>query len=478
MLKKYFDNIKVYNSHEYIHCNGVANILGVTYDSESYESYVELAQSLFAFIVRTIKNQWPTKYQTCHGHVYSVKDDDGTVTYPQRTITDDLAMRMGIIMTERNTELQLLAEQSENIKLRMQLEEVKRRYDDHISNCANKNSTHTPIIRVEQNRIQTYVISRDIITGDEATYNSAADAANALGLNLSVFENILVNKTRQIQGKTWRTEGHSFWVPPATFIYDPNVFVERGELIQAANGKDIHVYEGAIQASNILGCSSITLARSIDKSGLQYVGYTWTRVVGSEADGGKWVMSNDDSPLVIALADSSPNTQPLTEKIVIDSYSSGINGRCAGKIISRDLKTGNEVTYDNITCAAKTIKISPACLVKFVDKPRQVKGRHWRTFYSNKYWNPPPYFKYDPDSFVSKTNGYIIAVSVADNTKTMYESKKSAQEIEGIQGWGVSQYKDSEMVYEGRRWRLATEAEYNTYTTCPPQAPQYVRTLV
>jgi hypothetical protein len=105
---------------------------------------------------------------------------------------------------------------------------------------------------------------------------------------------------------------------------------------------------------------------------------------------------------------------------------------------------------------------------KFLDKPRQAYGKHWRSITAPLYWNPPKFFKYNPRSFVMKTGGYIIATSVKDGvtSKTMYESQEEACNLENIQGWGITQYLGGVQEYQDRTWRSATTAEYEVYASC------------
>ena len=106
----------------------------------------------------------------------------------------------------------------------------------------------------------------------------------------------------------------------------------------------------------------------------------------------------------------------------------GKDKRCNGKIVSRNLKTGEETVYDSLEQAAKYSGTSTNCLKKsLLDKPRQSNGCHWRK-YGNKYWIPPANLVYNEGKYKASKN-YVIAIRPNHDDFKVFESNTYAAEI-------------------------------------------------
>ena len=104
-----------------------------------------------------------------------------------------------------------------------------------------------------------------------------------------------------------------------------------------------------------------------------------------------------------------------------------INGRSKGKIISRDLKTGEEVIYNNKNkCPIDSNLLKKSLL----DKPKQAYGKHWRTF-GKPYWIPPQSLVYDDNTYES-SKGYIRSYNAQTGEIRIYESTVSASKFLGV----------------------------------------------
>jgi hypothetical protein len=479
VLRRRFKSITVYNSHEYIDCAGYAFMHGATYDSGSYESYLKLAQGLFAFMALIARNMCPDKYSDTYGQVYSISGGVAPSSYPCTTISKDLAMEMGIIEDpfekQRKYEKEIEEYKADNQRLRVQIREMhdsKLAYDRQ-QNAAAKQAGKTDKVTCYEPK----VVSRNIVTGEERIYKDAADIANSLGIDILVFKRHLVNKRRQFKGNTYRILGTDYWVPPPNFVYDAKSdSFTVSDLILAYNGKEEHIFESPKNAADYLNCSHHNITGVLDKF-LKYAEFYWKTVHLTEACTFEksvivpdTTLTKEDVPptpvlvqtnTVIRNAPPMPARPPRKRIPVVESDDD--------KIIERDLQTGEEVTYANAKVAARTHHMECEILEKsFIDKPRQAFGRHFRKFTTKRYWKPPAYFKYDRTSYVQKMASYIMATREENGItiKEMYEGKKAAATYLHIKDWGLNYYEDTEKLYENRLWRKATKEEYEVFVAC------------
>ena len=150
---------------------------------------------------------------------------------------------------------------------------------------------------------------------------------------------------------------------------------------------------------------------------------------------------------------------PTNDQASLQEYKlkleTGINNRCKGKIVAHDLTTHEEVVYESVTRAAAFNDICANALTNnILDKPRQLRGKCFRSMTSKCIWTPPDYFKYNKDDWEKKTNGYVISIAENDeNDKIMYESIKAAHELENIHISGIQQFIDSGKSFRGRIWK-------------------------
>lgn len=103
-----------------------------------------------------------------------------------------------------------------------------------------------------------------------------------------------------------------------------------------------------------------------------------------------------------------------------------INGRSSGKIISRDLITGEEQLYNSINNVNSSVE-AKAFKLRILDQQRQCDGKHWRSF-GQPYWEPPMKFSFR-NQFTGRFEGYIVATNPETNETVMYESPTEAAAI-------------------------------------------------
>jgi hypothetical protein len=457
----------------------LAAALGITdYTAENYEDYTEVAEKLFAHMVLVLKRNWPKKYPSTWGYLYNVSADaNAELTYLGKIIDRQMAEQMGMAAVETEAELrQQLAESQQQLADSRQREALLlQQLSELLPSAQSAVSVEDDIQSSESDPVQSttasdssgrdgrshgIVIGRDLITGAEVEYANAEQAANACGISPAALRRTFVDHRAQLQGKHWRTKGMPFWVPPDGFVFDPEHYERsHGKPVRATSESEVRIFESRIAAAKILRYNRPRMLGDYVGTRRPFLGYVWTDVTISEY--GTWSLPEDDPNTSTSTSTSIPT------RVILDD--SGINGRCNGKVIARDLTTGVEVIYDSATRAAAFNNICKHSLESnFIDKPRHVRGKHFRSFTATRYWSPPAYFKFDASSFEKKSNGPVVATDEMGEITVLYESVKVAAQLEGAKRWSVQQYLNSGKPCRGRIWRSATAEEYDTWRDVAP----------
>lgn len=319
------------------------------------------------------------------------------------------------------------------------------------------------------------IISRDIVTGDEKGYTDAEKASRAANIAAASMKRTFLDKPRQLYGLHWRTAGNPFWQPPSGFIFDPTAivvtitgYVRAVKWPYDPHGADTYrVYESAGEAAKLLNVDAHSLRENIDKPH-PYGGYVWTSVpdhsAGAFSD--NWVMPADYVLPVRDASASVPHTIVINDtkpKLFVGAMNR--KGRSNGCVISRDLVTGQETVYRSMEAVKNELDINAHTLANtLLDKPRQAFGRHWRTEYATRFWNPPAYFKYNPASYANKTSGYIMTTDASGN-KTIYEGVSEAAELSDVSLSGVKTGLKTGKC-RGLTWTRLTEDDVQFWTPC------------
>ena len=314
---------------------------------------------------------------------------------------------------------------------------------------------------MEKSRSNGIVIARDIVSGDEVEYDSCERAANSCNFTPASFKKTYLDQTRQLKGKHWRSKGKQFWIPPKGFRFDANNAESTAKgYVKAIDLKsnEILIFESTTAAAKFLNLNRRTLSDFV-KNETEYKGYHWSPLPSTEY--GAFAFAN-------TILNELYTPIPINSSSVLQEdkeNDDGKNNRCHGKIIVRDLSTGQEEIYDSINRAAAFFNICGKALSKtYIDKPRQALGKHFRTFNAKQFWNPPSYFKYDPNIIVKKVDEYVISIAENDdNDKILYEGIKSAHEIDNISTDGIQQYLDSGKPYKGRIWKRFSMEYVNSF---------------
>lgn len=126
----------------------------------------------------------------------------------------------------------------------------------------------------------------------------------------------------------------------------------------------------------------------------------------------------------------------------------------APNIICRDLVTQVETLFSNCERASHAANITPSALKRsFLDKPRQLRGCHWRTE-GGLYWTPPEGLTFDKDT-IEVTGGSVRAAS-EDGNSYIYDSVTAAARIRGIDRRSLATAISAEMPFDGATWTVLT----------------------
>lgn len=91
-----YAGITVLNAKEYLSTDLLADKLGIkAYDPDSYESYVNVARTLFMRIVERVKIFFQGRYDDIYGVMYTATMIGTDLIFPADTITRDLAAKFG-----------------------------------------------------------------------------------------------------------------------------------------------------------------------------------------------------------------------------------------------------------------------------------------------------------------------------------------------------------------------------------------------
>jgi hypothetical protein len=72
--------IAVLNSYEYVDTTAVSEILGVEFDSTSYDSYVGVAQALYKYMLRLVHTVW-SRNSHMYGYSYDIVANNSTLVH-------------------------------------------------------------------------------------------------------------------------------------------------------------------------------------------------------------------------------------------------------------------------------------------------------------------------------------------------------------------------------------------------------------
>ncbi len=466
ILKHDLANITLFDSREYVDATKLATLLKIaSYDASSYEAYLDLAKALYRVMVNKIQLLWPERYGSHYGYTYgfmehlsrqlklrvdlSTAHSDVEVKLTRRTITAKEAQEWG--MLNQQDEVKQLREQVMALQATataIVLQENQQHQVSHNLSVVNNTAEDTDIESSDgtSQRGLSYgvVIGRNLKTGAEITFSSSGKAAGFLKISAHSFRRGYIDKARQINGCHWRYKGHPFWIPPTGLVYNENGFEKSlTGYIKATSLStgEVRIYESYSAAAAAFACGRREL-NTIVMQNREYLGFKWS--VLPQDEWGTW----ENTP-------------------VQEQQDTGVSGRCLGKVIARDLQTGEDVEYPSSTVAAGHFDIAPQALrTTFLDRQRQLNGYHFRKP-GSPIWTPPKNLVCDLTKRVRINNGYVKGVSCDDETDVvLYESAQEAIRYLGgdIPHKQMSKYIETGKPFKGRVWTMVPDEDVGTMT--------------
>lgn len=459
ILKSLFCDMRVLDSYEYVDARQVADFLGVAVtptasdaptNDLAYQEYLDVATKLACYIVRTAHHLWHKRYDGLFGCIYTVAETPVDVcasassplkvrlSFPCTTLTADIAQEMGMLSATL---------------------------------LKGKASTPTPSHQPNKPESTGSIISRNIITGVEETFENCTVALRSTGMTrVTCFKTTYLNRPRILGGRHWRTAGNPFWAPHDGFRFNGNpMSVEARQTIdyvcaRPAIGDDVvargtdapnegecgnkQLFIDNMTVASILFSVQLRSMRDWLNDGKVHMGYVWSMVHPDEA--GTW--------------HTDPSTWSPPADIIGISMGggSGRNGRCQGKVIARNVITGEEVTYNSILHASKVLGVCPHALQSaYLDKPRQLRGKHLRTFDATTYWQPPTNLIFD-DATVIQTEGYVLTAGPNGDDPVLYEGLKVALIANGLPQW-MGQRLNTSKDINGRYWTRVSASSVGSW---------------
>ena len=482
ILKSNFSRATIYGSYEYVDVAKVAEHFGLPDPGDDYEAYILVATRLFAEVVRFVKYIWPTSILPGYGIMYEPHEVDRVVDYDAKPITMEVAAKMGI---DHAIEA-LLKESSKSSNASDDGQSSSTSSSANVSPIGG--GVHHQVPPKKMGRTNGQVVARNVLTGEETTYDCATAASvacinlRALTISAKLLQQTYIDCKRQIGGFTWRSKFQekngvrsptSYWIPPSGFVFDPDQrntgvqgYVSATVVMENGSDGDRVIYESCQMAARANSEDERRLNGHV-RGGETHNGITWRKVEYENA--GRW----SDEPPMPEEEDGTYVPPKLVSAPAARIAASGANGRTYGRIIARDLSTGIDVIYANADRVRDRFNVSPNALREtYIDKPRQIYGHHLRSFASGRVWHPPATFVYDKEKWERSKQGYIVGVNPSDGTTyVMYESLSAAGDAlsvaMGTDARKISQnisYKLGKNVdYNGFFWRKANPEDYELF---------------
>ena len=184
--------------------------------------------------------------------------------------------------------------------------------------------------------------------------------------------------------------------------------------------------------------------------------------------------------------------------------------RTNGKVIARDVETGEETVYSTAGAAARlcgdlrSLAVGEKLLRDtYVDKKRQVGGRSWRSFDANenRWWVPPSHFVFSRELRNTGTTGYVVVdvdgmqqdvssgsgSGSSSSSRAVYESIAVAAKLMQLDVRTVSDLARKGACNNGVRWSRMAHADAGRWSDdeedkvrglCAPYVPPTSRAVV
>jgi hypothetical protein len=442
ILRYEFTDFTVFNSFEYVDASSVALKFKLPFNPESYESYINIASRLYAYMVSVAKNNWPDRYNGQYGHMFSVVESISSIS-------------------KRN---------ADNNGTPMTKDDFSTRFD-----CRKITDTMAPSLglRVDPPIEVKYkvgmVICRHWKSGRQVIFTNSQQASNPTQIAPRALKDTYIGKSRIFKGCHWRMMGSKFWKPSSEYQHDPS-FVDTTKMnpiMSTSIEGVVRVYDSRNLAAKMLKlkASEIKHLHTALVGETVYLGATWRFLPAGEFHRlGTW--HDDDTDHDEAVRDFTIIEQ--------DSFkTSGEDGRCNGKIMGHNLSDGTQKEFASKAKASQHFGVHCDTIDAHVDQPRQIQGYTLYGFTANVRWAPNDNFRYNIDKAQTQPVSAIYIVAMAkDGSSRMYEGATSAAFImnpDAPKDTLTEVRKDimynlgKEQTVSGFKWRKAEEREYMTF---------------
>jgi hypothetical protein len=428
-MKLEYAAIRIPRALEYLDASRLADALGVEYDGESYEAYVNVARKLFVHMVEKLKHSFPGQYEHKYGDMHSVRgvvQEDGATTFvcPCDEITRELAIQFGF--RNPTTTWKAVGE------------------------------TAPP--KTGRPKSNGAVISCHLVTGEEQQWSSVELGARTLHLEPKNVRSS-VDSPRQCGGYVWRTSGAKKWVVPGGLIVDPTKHDGVLAYIKGVDSTGQIVFENKAVAARLLNLAYNSIDNAVGTN----------KCVGERV--WSFLTESESSAFVDEVDTSSPRAT------FMNGPDNGANGRTHGRIVVRDISTGVETSYESKNDAATMLGLRGEQIGERLDKPMRALGLVFRRFDATERWEPPSIFKFrttdekgKPIKFENRSSpdSYVVSMDDTGNVTGLYENKVAAAQLTGISRSSINNLTDTPQTVKGMKWRSAVPEDYMTFVPCEP----------
>lgn len=401
-------NYTVYNSFEYVDTTLLARFLGLDVGL-GYQWYFYVAECLYAYMLKISKFIWGDEIHN-FGMRFLPKQVDGglcvagtssdittklNLTYEKHTLKREHAIAMNIY--DSNGKVQDLHQPIL----------VKKLYEVDTVNGGGTVDDDL-IINGDQ------VIAYNIQNGNEMVFDSKEECMKHFGIS-SMYT--LLSRRAHFLGWVFHHPQFKRWQPPPGFMYRDLSKEKHHKTNNLYYVKSINQSDGTVQYFENKQEAVVILCYKTKNKG-----YIRDYINKEKVDpyGRKWYDCDPNS--VGDMVERRSSFQQTSVKVVPK-----VDERSRGRVIARNIETGEERDFGSYTAAADCFKINRKKMVDdIIDQMRQAFGYTFRFVDTRTRWQPPEYFKYDKSSYEMKTESLIVQKDRDGNILGLYESQKAA----------------------------------------------------
>lgn len=406
-------NVTVYNSFEYVDTARLATFLGLDVGT-GYQWYFYVAECLYAYILKVSKFIWGDEINN-FGMRFLPKQVDGGLCVPGTS--SDIAQKLNLIYEKRDLKREHaiamnIYDESGRVQDLHQPILVKKLYEVETVNGAGTVDDDL-ITNGEQ------VIAYNILNGNEMVFDNNDDCMKYFGISSM---RTLLSQRAHFLGWVFHHPQFKRWQPPLGFMFRDLSKEKQKKTNNLFYVKSVDESDGKVQYFENKREAVLTLRYKTSD-----LGYLRAFINKEKVDpyGRKWYICDPSS--VGEMVERSSLFLQTSSKL-----ESKVDERTRGRVIARDIETGEERDFGSCTAAADYFKIHRKKMVDdIVDQMRQAYGHVFRFVTTRKRWDPPEYFKYDKNSYEFKTERFVVQKDREGNILGLFESQKAAADILG-----------------------------------------------